>query len=125
MTDFGSRFWNFPNTIEPESIQSVQYIYTTVTVFYVLVFVIGVLGNILVTVVVAKNVDMRTPTNYFLVNLSIADLLVLCVCMPSALIEFHARDVWYLGAAMCKYKVKCFKYFLCLYLHVFGDSLWA
>ncbi|PVD31038.1 hypothetical protein C0Q70_10315 [Pomacea canaliculata] len=41
--------------------------------------------------------DMRTPMNWYLVNLSVADLLVLLVCQPAALIEFFARDRWYLG----------------------------
>ena len=46
---------------------------------------------------------MRTATNMFLANLSVADLLVLLICMPSALLELHSRDAWHLGAAMCKY----------------------
>ena len=50
-------------------------------------------GDILVTVVVARNRDMRTSTNWYLVNLGVADLMVLFVCMPVALLEFHSRDV--------------------------------
>jgi hypothetical protein len=79
------------------------YVFVVVTVIYVVVFVLGTLGNVLVIVVVCTLKDMRTPTNVFLVNLSVADLLVLLVCMPSALVEFHAREIWLLGAAMCEY----------------------
>ncbi len=56
----------------------------------------------MVVVVVVKNLEMRTPTNWLLVNLSVADLLVLLFCMPPALVEFHAKDIWLLGPVMCK-----------------------
>lgn len=81
----------------------ISHIIIMVTVFYSLVFLLGVVGNLLVIVVVSRNVDMRTSTNCFLVNLSVADMLVLLVCMPSALVEVLARDVWLLGVSMCKY----------------------
>ena len=82
-----------------------MYIYICVTVFYSLIFTFGVLGNILVLVVVYRNRDMRNSTNMFLVNLSLADLMVLLVCMPLALMEFYTKDVWYLGEGMCEYMI--------------------
>jgi len=42
---------------------------------YVLVFLLSLAGNLLVLIVVLSNKAMRTTTNYFLVNLSVADLL--------------------------------------------------
>ena len=78
------------------------YIYVIVTIFYVIVFIVGVCGNVLVIYVIVTNHDMRTATNVFLGNLSVADLLVLLVCMPSALVEFHSKEVWYLGDTLCK-----------------------
>ncbi|ELU04429.1 hypothetical protein CAPTEDRAFT_63132, partial [Capitella teleta] len=78
------------------------YIYVTVTFFYLIVFVFGVIGNIIVIYVICALKDMRTPTNIFLLNLCFADLLVIIVCMPSSLVEFHTHDVWYLGSFMCK-----------------------
>ncbi|XP_066275381.1 QRFP-like peptide receptor [Branchiostoma lanceolatum] len=72
-----------------------------VTVVYCVIFVVGVSGNMLVGIVVWKNVDMRTPTNFFLVNLSIADLLLLVVSMPVALLETWIPAPWMLGRFMC------------------------
>lgn len=78
------------------------YILVITTVVCVFEFVTGIIGNLLVAVVIWKNKDMRNSTNFFLLNLSVADLLVIVVCMPSAVMELHARDYWYLGEFMCK-----------------------
>ncbi|XP_077992833.1 growth hormone secretagogue receptor type 1-like [Glandiceps talaboti] len=72
------------------------------TVIYAFIFLLGILGNILVLFVVCCNKDMRSSTNYFLVNLSVADLLVLVFCMPIALLETYVIRPWLLGEAMCK-----------------------
>ena len=78
------------------------YLLIYCTLFYVLIFIVGVFGNLLVIYVINRNPDMKTPTNYFLVNLSIADLLVILVCMPTALVDIYSKEVWYLGPFMCK-----------------------
>lgn len=54
---------------------------------YSAVFLIGFLGNMSVVLVVYKNVRMQSsPTNIFIVNLAVADLLVIVVCVPFTLI---------------------------------------
>ena len=42
---------------------------------YGVVFLLSLTGNLLVLIVVLSNKAMRTTPNYFLVNLSVADLL--------------------------------------------------
>ncbi|XP_071533487.1 growth hormone secretagogue receptor type 1-like [Panulirus ornatus] len=80
-----------------------EYIRVVSTVFCCLVFVVGVVGNMLVPVVILKDRDMRNSTNYFLMNLSVADLLVLLICLPPTLVELNSSpDVWVMGDTMCK-----------------------
>ena len=80
------------------------YIRVVFTSFCILVFVVGFSGNMMVPIVLIRNKDMQNSTNLFLLNLSIADLLVLLVCLPSAFVELHSPpDVWLLGEQMCKY----------------------
>ena len=52
-------------------------------IFYAFIFIIGVTGNLLVIYVLAQEKELRTFTNYLLANLSVADLAVLIVCVPS------------------------------------------
>ncbi|GFY17759.1 neuropeptide SIFamide receptor [Trichonephila clavipes] len=55
-------------------------------VAYSLVFVLGILGNSFVVSVVMRSPRMRTVTNYFIVNLAFADILVLIFCLPATLL---------------------------------------
>ena len=43
--------------------------------FYVPIFLLALSGNVLVTLIIVGNKNMRSVTNYFLLNLAIADLL--------------------------------------------------
>lgn len=81
-----------------------SYIRTTSMVFCIIIMCLGVIGNIMVPIVIFKTKDMRNSTNIFLVNLSIADLMVLLVCTPTVLVEVNSKpETWVLGEEMCKY----------------------
>ena len=54
---------------------------------YLTVFIIGLVGNCLVVAVVFRTPRMRTVTNYFIVNLAIADVLVVLFCLPATLLS--------------------------------------
>ncbi|ODM93376.1 Neuropeptide Y receptor type 2, partial [Orchesella cincta] len=65
-------------------------------VAYGLVFLIGMIGNLFVLAVVFRTPRMRfvfaatyfftsTPTNFFIANLAVADLLVVLFCLPATL----------------------------------------
>lgn len=79
------------------------YMRALATLACLVILTVGVCGNLLVPLVVIKTKYLRNSTNLFLINLSIADLLVLMVCMPTVLIELHSRpETWPLGEPMCK-----------------------
>jgi hypothetical protein len=68
---------------------------------FLLVFIFGIVGNILVFYAVWSNVQLRNATNFFLVNLSIADFMVLFICLPPTVIHDVAQT-WFLGEILCK-----------------------
>ncbi|XP_074597722.1 neuropeptide SIFamide receptor-like [Brevipalpus obovatus] len=68
---------------------------------YTLVFILGIVGNSFVVAVVFRSPRMRTVTNYFIVNLALADILVLLFCLPFTLIG-NLFIPWILGLFICK-----------------------
>lgn len=62
--------------------------------------VFAIAGNILVILAVVCNRHLRTPTNYFIINLAIADLLLGTTVLPvSATLEI--LDYWVFGRIFC------------------------
>lgn len=68
--------------------------------FYVIIFVIGFIGNSLVIYVVLWYTNMKTVTNMYILNLAISDILFL-VSLPF-LITTTLLKHWIFGFAMCK-----------------------
>ncbi|XP_067248644.1 C-C chemokine receptor type 5-like isoform X2 [Chanodichthys erythropterus] len=69
-----------------------------IPVLYSLFFVVGFLGNTLVIWVVLMGVKMRSMTDICLLNLAIADLLLVS-SLP--FLAHYARDQWIFGNVMC------------------------
>ncbi|XP_076336271.1 cholecystokinin receptor type A-like [Tachypleus tridentatus] len=69
--------------------------------FYLLIFVLAVLGNVLVIVTLTQNKRMRTVTNVFLMNLAVSDLLLGVFCMPFTLVGSLLRNFIF-GDVMCR-----------------------
>jgi len=68
---------------------------------HAVVFVVGLVGNALVCVAVYRNHSMRTVTNYFIVNLAVADFMVIFFCLPPTVV-WDVTETWFLGTALCK-----------------------
>ncbi|VDP11014.1 unnamed protein product [Soboliphyme baturini] len=74
------------------------------TVIYAASFVVGFVGNFLVAVVFLKDKGLRkTVTNFYLLSLSMADLMIISFCLPVAVYDLHSGDKWLLGPIVCKY----------------------
>jgi 7 transmembrane receptor (rhodopsin family) len=54
-----------------------EVILILLTVIYVIIFITGVLGNVVTCIVIAKNKGMHTAVNYYLFSLAVSDLLLL------------------------------------------------
>jgi len=71
-----------------------------------LIFVAGLVGNLLVILVVRSTKSMHTPTNCYIVSLAVADILLLVSAPLPTLIElFLIVDESVLGPAGCSLMV--------------------
>ncbi|XP_071361217.1 neuropeptide Y receptor type 2 [Trachinotus anak] len=67
---------------------------------YSTIILFGVIGNSLVIYVVYKFKNLRTVTNFFIVNLAVADLLVNTLCLPFTLV-YTLYGEWKFGQVLC------------------------
>ncbi|XP_078365317.1 QRFP-like peptide receptor isoform X2 [Oculina patagonica] len=73
-----------------------------VVVHSILIF-IDIVGNFLVCAIVKKNRDMRTPMNYLLVNLAIADIVYAAFIGPDVILKFTSTHPdGRTGIVLCK-----------------------
>uniref|UniRef100_A0A667XJ14 Galanin receptor type 1 n=1 Tax=Myripristis murdjan TaxID=586833 RepID=A0A667XJ14_9TELE len=76
-----------------------------VPVVFGLIFLLGVAGNALVLVVIGRlkpGRRSRSTTNIFIVNLSVADLSFLLLCVPLHA-TIYSLPEWIFGAFLCKF----------------------
>ncbi|XP_071568492.1 orexin receptor type 2-like [Temnothorax nylanderi] len=78
-----------------------KFSYWVLIAMHSIVFVVGLIGNALVCMAVYRNHSMRNVTNYFIVNLAVADLLVLLICLPPSVL-WDVTETWFLGLKLCK-----------------------
>lgn len=73
---------------------------------YVIVMLVSLIGNSLIFAVVLKNRKMRTPVNFFVVNMAAADILITVFYMPRMISRFFLGSEWGisggLGHFLCK-----------------------
>ena len=62
--------------------------FTSVVVLLCLAVSIGLVGNIAILIYNIFLVETKTPTTYFVVNLSFSDIIVCCSLYPSWMVEF-------------------------------------
>ena len=71
-----------------------------IAIFGSVTSVLTVLGNILVMLAFFLDRQIRQPTNYFILSLSVSDFLIGLLSMPLLTIYIYAKD-WPLNAIIC------------------------
>jgi len=81
-------------------------------IIYTIIFFIGLVGNIMTIIIIKYNTHLRTPTNFYLLNLSVSDLMMLMCNLPLEMIEIHYRE-WPLSIIFCKLRNISAEFFTC------------
>lgn len=68
---------------------------------FVVVFLLGISGNMLVCLVVWWNWNFRILMNVYFVNLVVVDFMVIVVCLFFILF-YDVLEFWFLGIVGCK-----------------------
>lgn len=89
-TAYGANASLEPAWYEPAYERDPPHIIIPLSVMYVIVFVFGLLGNISTCIVIGRNRQMRTATNFYLFSLACSDLLLLISGLP---LELH--KIWF------------------------------
>lgn len=76
---------------------------------YLLIFIVGTVGNVLTCTVIMRHRAMRTPTNLYLVSLAVSDLLVLLLGLPLEVYEMEHNYPFLLGHAGCYFRTLLFE----------------
>ncbi|XP_053723824.1 neuromedin-U receptor 2-like [Synchiropus splendidus] len=80
-----------------------------VTGVYLLIFLTGLIGNLLTCAVIAKRKKMRNPTNLYLLSLAVSDLLLLVFGMPLEIYDLWQNYPFPFGEAGCYFKTFLFE----------------
>ncbi|KAJ8716307.1 hypothetical protein PYW08_013592 [Mythimna loreyi] len=83
-----------------ENIIDNKWIQSSFCVIYTVIFVLGLLGNILVCFVVIRNKAMQTVTNLFISNLALSDILLCVFAVPFTPL-YTFRGAWSWGSLLC------------------------
>ena len=73
----------------------------TKIVFYAIIILIALAGNIVVICVIWREKKLHSTTYYYIVNLAVSDLLVTLSCTWVHLVD-DLTEGWVLGAFFCK-----------------------
>jgi hypothetical protein len=72
-----------------------------ITVIYIIILVVGLLGNIVTCVVIVRSRYLHTATNYYLFSLAISDLLLLLSGLPAEMHSIWRRYPDVFGEVFC------------------------
>lgn len=109
----------FPNdetikcpSIFQEAFNDPFFIERFLLIIYTLIFFIGLIGNIMTIIIIEYNTHLRTPTNFYLLNLAVSDLMILMCNLPLEMIEIHYGQ-WPLPITFCRLRNICAEFFTC------------
>ena len=79
--------FNISPTTQPPNLNVITPMSIVVAVVSSLLCASGFLGNIIIATVIVKRRKMQTPTNWFILNLTICDLFIICISIPLTLVQ--------------------------------------
>ena len=70
--------------------------------FYAAIFILSCVGNSFVAIVIVGAKDMRTPSNFLILNLALCDFVTPALGIPFDLALEESNYIWPFGRGFCK-----------------------
>ena len=72
-------------------------------IIFIVVIVIAFMANIIIIAAILRDKSMHTSTYFYLVNVNLADIMLVLCCLPERLVAvFRSNDGFQLGMLTCK-----------------------
>lgn len=78
-----------------------HYHFVLIPTMYILIFIIGIVGNMIIVVGMTCCLHKKSVANIYIVNLAIADLLFVAT-LPLWAVDLSGKYKWIFGSIMCK-----------------------
>jgi len=73
-------------------------------IVFLLVILIAFIANLVIILAILRDKSMHTSTYFYIINVNIADILLIFSCLPERLAEvFGSTNGFHLGMFTCKY----------------------
>ena len=92
---------NVPDDNSPDYIMKMLALRVFFYCVYLLIFIVGIFGNVLVCYVVFRNKSMMTVTNLFITNLALSDILLCVFAVPFTPLYLLTFRVWVFSGILC------------------------
>ncbi|XP_017947162.2 type-1 angiotensin II receptor [Xenopus tropicalis] len=79
-----------------------EFLYVLVPIFYIIIFIVGILGNMIIVIGLTCLLQSKSIANIYIVNLAIADLSFVAT-LPLWAVSMAAKYQWTFGSFMCKF----------------------
>jgi hypothetical protein len=95
---------NYQTILIMEEYFSSNFVLKTKLLAFVIIILTSLIANILIIVVIFSDKSMRSkPTNYFIINLAVCDLVVVLLCSWAQILS-TINSSWVLSLTYCKIK---------------------
>ena len=74
-----------------------------IVLFMSVIFIAALIGNIVVIVVLGRDQALHSISNFYLLNLSVADLLVAIFFIGVTTMDLYVTEVWVFGDFLCRF----------------------
>ena len=100
VTGMGENGSSSETEVTTVDVMTLTWLRAIFVIMYIVIFLLGISGNLLVVYVVVKNKSMQTITNIFITNLALSDIMMCLLAVPFTPLSAFLNN-WVFGEGLC------------------------